>query len=584
MKKQSNLGFLLEISGREKFKLYLAALFSIISSLLAIVPYILMYNIVLELFGNAVDYEKIKSMAIIVSITIVARMAIFLLSGVFSHIAAFTILYELRIKAINHMSKLNMGFFTGNTIGNVKKTINEDIEKLENFIAHQIPDLSSAVVAPIIIIGYLLYLNWKLALVLFIPIILGFLSQISMFKGMKDMMAHYHELVKRLNSTIIQYINGMNVMKAFNLSAKSFKNYKDVTEEYADYWIDLSMKTAPLYGVFLVLIDSGLLFIIPIGGFMFLKGSINAPTYILFLILSANFLTSFKQLLEFGGTFSMLLEGAGKVRDILDKEVQAEGNKSLDKDINGKIKFNKVTFKYDKEEVIKNLSLTIEPKTMVALVGPSGSGKTTLGQLVGRFWDVKEGNITIDDVDIKDIKMEELMDKVSFVFQDVFMLQDSILENIKMGSNKTIKQVIEASKKAQIHDFIMSLPDGYDTSLGEDGIKLSGGEKQRISIARAILKDSAIVILDEVTSYSDIENESRIQKALRNLLKDKTAIIIAHRLYTIKNADKIVVLDEGKIIEQGKHNYLMNKKGLYKHLWDMYDYEITKTPQVAGGM
>ncbi|KGI40490.1 ABC transporter ATP-binding protein [Clostridium tetani] len=584
MKKQSNLGFLLEISGREKFKLYLAALFSIISSLLAIVPYILMYNIVLELFGNAVDYEKIKSMAIIVSITIVARMAIFLLSGVFSHIAAFTILYELRIKAINHMSKLNMGFFTGNTIGNVKKTINEDIEKLENFIAHQIPDLSSAVVAPIIIIGYLLYLNWKLALVLFIPIILGFLSQISMFKGMKDMMAHYHELVKRLNSTIIQYINGMNVMKAFNLSAKSFKNYKDVTEEYADYWIDLSMKTAPLYGVFLVLIDSGLLFIIPIGGFMFLKGSINAPTYILFLILSANFLTSFKQLLEFGVTFSMLLEGAGKVRDILDKEVQAEGNKSLDKDINGKIKFNKVTFKYDKEEVIKNLSLTIEPKTMVALVGPSGSGKTTLGQLLGRFWDVKEGNITIDDVDIKDIKMEELMDKVSFVFQDVFMLQDSILENIKMGSNKTIKQVIEASKKAQIHDFIMSLPDGYDTSLGEDGIKLSGGEKQRISIARAILKDSPIVILDEVTSYSDIENESRIQKALRNLLKDKTAIIIAHRLYTIKNTDKIVVLDEGKIIEQGKHNYLMNKKGLYKHLWDMYDYEITKTPQVAGGM
>lgn len=584
MKKQSNLGFLLEISGREKFKLYLAALFSIISSLLAIVPYILMYNIVLELFGNAVDYEKIKSMAIIVSITIVARMAIFLLSGVFSHIAAFTILYELRIKAINHMSKLNMGFFTGNTIGNVKKTINEDIEKLENFIAHQIPDLSSAVVAPIIIIGYLLYLNWKLALVLFIPIILGFLSQISMFKGMKDMMAHYHELVKRLNSTIIQYINGMNVMKVFNLSAKSFKNYKDVTEEYADYWIDLSMKTAPLYGVFLVLIDSGLLFIIPIGGFMFLKGSINAPTYILFLILSANFLTSFKQLLEFGGTFSMLLEGAGKVRDILDKEVQVEGNKSLDKDINGKIEFNNVTFKYDKEEVIKNLSLTIEPKTMVALVGPSGSGKTTLGQLVGRFWDVKEGNITIDDVDIKDIKMEELMDKVSFLFQDVFMLQDSILENIKMGSNKTIKQVIEVSKKAQIHDFIMSLPDGYDTSLGEDGIKLSGGEKQRISIARAILKDSPIVILDEVTSYSDIENESRIQNALRNLLKDKTAIIIAHRLYTIKNADKIVVLDEGKIIEQGKHNYLMNKKGLYKHLWDMYDYEITKTPQVAGGM
>ncbi len=207
-----------------------------------------------------------------------------------------------------------------------------------------------------------------------------------------------------------------------------------------------------------------------------------------------------------------------------------------------------------------------------------------MGQLIGRFWDVEKGNITIDDINIKDIKMEELMNRVSFVFQDVFMLQDTILENIKMGSNRSMDEVIEASKKAQIHNFIMSLPDGYETSLGENGIKLSGGEKQRISIARAILKDSPIVILDEVTSYSDIENESKIQKALRNLLKGKTAIIIAHRLYTIKNADKIVVLEEGKIIEQGTHNYLMNKKGLYRHLWDMYDYELTETAEVAGGM
>ncbi|KAJ50272.1 ATP-binding cassette subfamily B protein [Clostridium tetanomorphum] len=580
MKKQSNLGFLLEISGKEKLKLYLSAIFSVISSLLSIVPYILMYNIVLELFKNTVDYERIKSMAITVGIIVVIRMAVFLLSGVFSHIAAFTILYELRMKAINHMSRLNMGFFTGHTLGEVKKTINEDIEKLENFIAHQIPDLSAAAVTPIIIIGYLLYLDWRLALVLFIPIILGIISQIGMFKAMKERMEHYHYLLQKINSTIIQYINGMNVMKAFNLSAKSFKNYKDITKEYADYWVQMTKESSPAYAVFLVLIDSGLLFMIPIGGIMFLKGSINVSTYLLFLILSSNFLTSFKQLLEFGVSFSMLLEGAGKVRDILDQPIQVEGIRDLNEKINGKIQFNNVTFKYDKEEVIKNLSLTIEPKTVVALVGPSGSGKTTLGQLVGRFWDVDKGSIAIDGIDLKDIKMEELMDKVSFVFQDVFMLQDTILENIKMGSDKTMDQIIEASKKAQIHDFIMSLPDGYNTSLGENGIKLSGGEKQRISIARAILKNSPIVILDEVTSYSDIENESKIQEALRNLLKGKTAIIIAHRLYTIKNADKIIVLDEGKIIEQGKHKYLMNKKGLYRHLWDMYDYELAKA---AGG-
>ncbi|WP_432407497.1 ABC transporter ATP-binding protein [Wukongibacter sp. M2B1] len=581
MKAKSNLGFLLEVSGKEKVKLYISAIFSVISSLLAIAPYILMYSIISELFKGTVDYEKIKSMAISVAVIVVVRMVIFLASGVFSHIAAFTILYELRMKAVNHISKLNMGFFTGHTIGEVKKTINEDVEKLENFIAHQIPDLASAVVTPIIVVSYLLYLNWRLALVLFIPIILGFLMQSAMLRGMKERMEHYHYLLQKLNSTIIQYINGMNVMKAFNLSAKSFKNYKDTTKEYADYWTDITLKTAPLYAIFLVLIDSGLLFIIPIGGIMFLNGSINGSTYILFLILSANFLTSFKQLLEFGSNFSLLLEGAGRVRDIIEQEEQIEGNKSFEGELKGKIEFNNITFRYDKAEVIKELSLTIESKNIVALVGPSGSGKTTLGKLLGRFWDVWEGNITIDGIDIKELRMEELMDKVSFVFQDVFMLHDSIKENIRMGLDKSMEEIILASKKAQIHDFIMSLPDGYDTLLGEDGIKLSGGEKQRISIARAILKDSPIVVLDEVTSYSDVENESKIQEALRALLKGKTAIIIAHRLYTIKNADKIVVLEEGKIVEQGTHDFLMNKRGLYRHLWDMYDYEAKEVERGA---
>lgn len=581
MRKKSNFAFLLEVSGKEKNKLYISAIFSVISSLLAIAPYILMYNIILEFLKVEMNYEKIRYLAIVVGIVVVVRMIIFLASGVFSHVAAFTILYELRMKAVNHISKLNMGFFTEHTIGEVKKIINEDIEKLENFIAHQIPDLASAIVTPIIVISYLMYLNWRLALVLFIPIILAFISQMAMFKGMKKRMVKYHHLLQRLNSTIIQYINGINVMKAFNLSAKSFKNYKDVTEEYADYWIDVTMKSAPLYGIFLVLIDSGLLFMIHIGGIMFLNGSINASTYILFLILSANFLASFKQLLEFGGTFSMLLEGAGRVRSIIEQEPQMSGSKIIDKNSKGKIEFNNVTFKYDKKEIIKNLSLTIESKNVVALVGPSGSGKTTLAQLLGRFWDIQKGSITIDGIDIREVKMEELMNKISFVFQNVFMLQDTILENIKMGLNKSDEEVAEAAKKAQIHDFIMTLPKGYNTSLGEDGVKLSGGEKQRISIARAILKDSPIVVLDEVTSYSDVENEGKIQEALRTLLKDKTAIIIAHRLYTIKNADKIIVLEEGKILEQGTHSSLMKKNGLYRHLWDMYDYEAIESERGA---
>lgn len=491
-----------------------------ISSLLAIVPYILMYNIIVELFNNTVDYSKIKSMAIFVGVVVVLRMVIFLLSGVFSHVAAFTILYELRMKAINHISKLHMGFFTGHTIGEMKKTINEDIEKLENFIAHQIPDLASAAITPIVIIGYLLYLKWQLALVLFIPIIIGFLSQMAMFRGLKKMMERYHVLVQKLNATIIQYINGINVMKAFNLTAKSFKNYKDTTEEYANFWIEITMKTAPMYAIFLVLIDSGLLFIIPIGGIMFLNGSINASTYILFLILSANFLTAFKQLLEFGETFSMLLEGAGKVRAILEQEVQKEGSKSLNKEIKGKIEFNNVSFKYDKNEVIKN------------------------------------------------IKPDSLLKNISMVFQDVYLLNDTIYNNIKLGNqNAAREEVIEAAKIANCHEFIEKLENKYDTVVSEGGSTLSGGEKQRISIARAILKDAPIILLDEATASLDADNEVEIRKAIRKLTLNKTVLVIAHRLNTIKDADQIIVLNNGEIEEKGTHYQLINNKKRYYNMY-----------------
>lgn len=568
---KENFSFLLSVSGKERYKLYISALLSVLSSLLAIVPYLLMSSIIVELMKETVDFNKLKQQVVLVSIMVVIRMVAFLASGVFSHVAAFTILYELRMKAVGHLAKLNMGFFTGETIGGIKKTLNEDIEKLEDFIAHQIPDLASAVVTPLIIISYLFYLNWQLALLLFVPIVLAFGTQFAMFKGMESNMGRYHALLERLNSTIVQYVNGMNVMKAFNLSAKSFKNYKNVTEEYADLWEEMTISTGKHYGIFLVLIDSGLLFMIPAGGYMFFNSSISVATYIIFLVLCSSFLASFKHLLEFGMTFSMLLEGAGKVKGVLNQKVQNPGFLVVDFHTKGRVEFKNVSFKYNEKEVIHELSLMIDPGSIVALVGPSGSGKTTLGQLLGRFWDVDAGGIYVDGMNIRDIQMNYLMNMISFVFQDVFMLHDTIAENVRMGGDYSQEEIVEACKKAQIHTFIESLPQGYTTQLGEAGIKLSGGEKQRISIARAILKDSPIVVLDEVTSYSDIENESKIQGALKTLLKDKTAIIIAHRLYTIRNADKIVVLDQGRIAEVGSHEHLIAERGIYSKLWSQYD-------------
>ncbi|WP_313756234.1 ABC transporter ATP-binding protein [Tissierella sp.] len=584
MKRKSNFKFLMELSGTEKNKLYISALFSILSSILAIVPYVLMYNIILELFKDAMDLNRVKHLVITTIITLIIRFALFLTSGTLSHIAAFTILYEVRMKSIEHISKLNMGFFTSHTTGELKKTINEDIEKLENFIAHQIPDLSAAAVTPLVVFSYLLFLNWKLALILLIPVLLGLSLQWIMISGFNKRMTEYHEVLKTLNSTIIQYINGMPVIKAFNLSTKSFEQYKNATEEYEKYWQKVAKQMGAPYGIFTVVIDSGLIFMIPAGGVLYLNGNMNIATYLLFLILSMNFLDSFRLLLDLGSSFAYLLEGAGKVREILEEPVQLNGNLQLNGRFEKGIEFRDVDFKYDNNEIFKDFSLKIKPNTTIALVGPSGSGKTTLTQLIGRFWDVNRGQILIDGIDIRNISIDNLMDNMSFVFQDVFMLHDTILENIRMGSNASLEEVINAAKKAQIHEFIMTLPHRYETKLGEHGTKLSGGEKQRISIARAILKDSPIVLLDEVTSYSDIENESKIQEALKNLLKDKTTIIIAHRLYTIKNSDNIIVLNDGKIVEQGTHERLLKNRNLYRHLWDMYELEGNQAIRVEAGV
>ncbi len=567
----NNLKFLLKLSGQHKIKLIISAMFSIISTTLSAIPYLLVYSIILELFNREISYNKIQSLVFIAILFIILGVVARILSGIFSHISAFNILYKIRIDLIEHMSKLNMGFFKKNMTGKLKKIINEDVEKLENFIAHQIPDLSSAFATPLIFLGIMFYFNWQLSLVLFIPIILGILAQSGMFKNYMGKVDHFYKLVAKLNSTIMEYINAMNVMKAFNLTAKSFKDYRDNTQEYADYWIELTELAVPYYSAFLCLVDTGLLFIIPIGGIMLLNGKITISVYILFLLMSTIFLNSLRTLFELSESLSFLLKGMEKIIEIFNEKEQKSGNISFPEHFSESLKYENVTFAYNKAKVINNFTLTIRAGTTTALVGPSGSGKTTIGLLAGRFWDTEEGKITIDGTDIKDILYESLMDNISFVFQDTFMLHDTIYENIIMGKNYTREEVENATKKAQIHDFIMSLPDRYETKIGEGGIKLSGGEKQRISIARAILKNTPIVILDEVTSYSDIENEAKIQSALKTLLKGKTALIIAHRLYTIKNADNIVFMKKGQITEQGTHEELLRNRADYWHLWSLYN-------------
>lgn len=567
-KRKTNIAFILKEAGSQKYKMYLSVFFSVVSGLCKIFPYILLQVIIVELLSASPDKEKIQLYIFICFGTVGINILFLALGLAFSHIAAFSILFKIRENAIDHMGKLGLGFFQERSSGQIKKALDEDIEKLELFIAHQIPDLAESIITPLVVIIYLMQINFWLALILFIPFLLSLLLQAWIFKGYEETMTNYNQVLKIMHGTIVEYIHGMRVFKAFNLSATNFKKYTRTVDEYLKYWIKICDDTIKSYTIGLTIIDtSGLLLTIPVGGLLYLSGKLDFSGFVMFLLLSTVFLTAFLKILSMGGNLARLLTGADNIREMMEVPALTNGDEYLE-DTLGEVAFQKVTFAYDEKNVLENLSFTLKPNTVTALVGPSGSGKTTVGMLLGRFWDISQGSITIDGKELQALALDSLMEKTAFVFQDVFMLNDTILNNIRLGMDKTEEEVFVACQKAQIHDFILTLPNGYGTVIGEkSGIKLSGGEKQRIAIARALLKDAQIVILDEVTAYSDIENEKNIQLALRNLLLNRTGLIIAHRLYTIQNVDQILVLDEGQLVEQGTHRELLAKEGLYQRLW-----------------
>lgn len=578
---KNSISLLLHWAGKDKYWLYLEILFSVISGLCTMVPYYGIYRLMEAGFQGNLTTNFVIQNALIIAVAMVIRFIFFGSSGVASHKGAYGALFKVRCMVVNHMAKVPLGALNERSTGNIKTVLNEDIEKLELFLAHNLPELVYYMIGPIAVFFYLLTVNIPLALVSLVPLIVAMITMAVLFRNMDEMMGRANKSIMSLNSIMIEYISGMKLIKAYNMGSKSFQKFSSAIQEENEVWTDLSKKMGPPYAVFVVIIECGMLVMVPLGGMFFLNGSITASIFLLFAYVGSLYLTEIRPLQELGSNFAEVLTGVVKVKEILDIPVYESHNAFP---VDHSIDLRDVSFSYDgKAMVLEHCNLHIDDGEKIGLVGCSGAGKSTIIELVSRFYDVQSGSVSIGGQNVKDIDYETLLQNVAIVFQKTFLTRDSVFENIRMGSNASLDEVREAAKKAQIDDFIMSLPDGYDTKVGSFGSRFSGGEKQRIAIARAILKNAPILILDEATSAADPENQVEIDKAIENLCKGKTVIIVAHRLGAIKICDRVAVVENHTITCCGTHEEVRKNNAYYRKAWSDYEQARAISYQLEGG-
>ena len=580
-KRKTGLARLIEIAGTKRRLLIGAMLLAVITAIVQFVPIIAVYNILIELAEHALDPSLIDK-AYIWLWSYIALGAFFAFgvltfaSLMLSHIAAFNILYEIRMQLAQKMVRLPLGFFSRRASGELKKIMSDDVERIELFIAHHIPDIVTALLFPLILVSYMFAVDWRLAIVVLAVLAMAFYVMGRMYTGKKirEVSGRYVETLGRMNASIVEYIRGIQVVKTFTESTNAYRKLNDDIKEYRKFANEVNVQYQPTYVGFLTILSSALLFIIPVAVWL-LVGSASYATFVpvllMFLFFGVAVFFPVLKLLWIGSFLNQNNMGVQKIDDILYMdEIEEPDIPRHPKDAS--VEFRNVSFAYDTTPILKAISFISHPGTITALVGPSGAGKSTVAMLAARFWDVQSGEILIGGVPVKEIPTSVLMDNVAFVFQDNMLFFDTIEENIRMGNKTaTFEEVARAACAAQCHEFIESLPNGYQTLVGEGGIYLSGGEAQRIALARAILKDSPIILLDEATAFADPENEGKILAAFSHLIKGKTVLVIAHRLSTITNADRILYVDKGVIAEQGTHEQLLALKGEYARMWETYN-------------
>lgn len=580
-KRKTGLARLIEIAGTKRRLLIGAMLLAVITAIMQFVPIIAVYNILIELAEHALDPSLIDK-AYIWQWGYIALGAFFAFgvltfaSLMLSHIAAFNILYEIRMQLAQKMVRLPLGFFSRRASGELKKIMGDDVERIELFIAHHIPDIVTTVLFPLILVSYMFAVDWRLAIVVLAVLAVAFYVMGRMYTGKKirEVSGRYVETLGRMNASIVEYIRGIQVVKTFTESTNAYRKLNDDIKEYRKFANEVNVQYQPTYVGFLTILSSALLFIIPVAVWLLVRSASYTafvPVILMFLLFGVTIFFPVLKLLWIGGFLNQNNMGIQKIDDILYMdEIEEPAVPRQPRDAS--VEFRDVSFAYDSTPVLKAVSFIAHPGTVTALVGPSGAGKSTVAMLAARFWDIQEGEILVGGVPVKEISIPVLMDNVAFVFQDNTLFFDTIEENIRMGNQEaTFEEVTRAAEAAQCHTFIEALPDGYQTLVGEGGTYLSGGEAQRIALARAILKDAPIILLDEATAFADPENEGKILDAFSHLTKGKTVLVIAHRLGTVTNADRILYMDKGVIAEAGTHEELLALGARYAQMWKTYN-------------
>lgn len=583
LKKQSSLARLFEYAGNYKYLTILSWIFSVVSAWIALVPFYYIWKVIKEVLEVAPHYENAGNIADYgwhaVGFAILS-MALYICGLMCSHLSAFHVQANIRSQLMHHIMTLPMGFMDSDGSGKFRKIVNESSEATETYLAHQLPDQAGAIATPVGLLVLLLMFDWRLGLLSLIPVAAAFLIMGSMTgQRMKDKMTEYQNALEEMSSEAVEYVRGIPVVKTFGQTVFSFKRFQYSIEKYEKWTIAYTKELRLPMTFYTMIINAAFAVLIAVTFYVVSRGGEN-DTFLLnllFYIIITPIITVTLNKIMYASENQMIVEDALKRIDgILEKKPLAEAaEKAAAKDMS--ITFDHVSFRYEDaaKNALHNINLEIREGEHVAFVGPSGGGKSTLASLIARFFDTTEGQIKIGGVNVRDIPSEQLMNMVSFVFQDSKLLKMSIYDNVRIGrKDATREEVMEALKNAQCEDIIGKLPDGIDTVIGAKGTYVSGGEAQRLSIARAMLKNAPVLILDEATAFADPDNEAKVQQAFSKLSEGKTVIMIAHRLSSVVDADRICVLKDGEIVESGTHKELTEMTGLYAHMWNEYNKSV----------